>query len=364
MVPLPEDPGQSPAEAYASFQRLLARRAVVVTAWAALLVLPGLQAIEYLLGATDPALQATNAWLRLPLVLGALAVVCLRYLQPEGRWPRVAALGMGLSLVSVGWFMLWLHASQGDDGVHGVSHVLAMATVAMAVLATAGARDLAWIYGPPLLVGAIAFQGTEVPGGLVHVVHPALAMVMGAVIGEMLFRGNLQVFRAHMQLTQSAMTDALTGLPNRRAMDAQLRAVQARARRHGGDWSVLMADLDRFKHVNDTWGHAVGDEVLVQLAARLREAVRAEDFVARWGGEEFLVLLQDADAPTARRVAEKIRVGVGGLPFATSAGDLPVTLSLGVAQSRGEARLEDVVSRADQALYEAKRGGRNRTEVG
>ena len=364
MVPLPEHPGQDPDAAYAGFQRALARRAVVVTAWATLAVLPGLQLLEYLLGATDPALQQTNAWLRAPLVLIALCVVGLRYASPGGRWPRPAALGLGLSLMSVGWTMLWLHARQGDEGVHGVSHVLSMATVALAVLATAGARDLAWIYGPPLLVGAIVFFATGVPGGLVHVAHPALAMAVGAVICEMLHRGNRQLFAAHLRLTESAMTDALTGLPNRRAMDAQLRAVQARSRRHGGAWSVLMADLDHFKRVNDTWGHAVGDEVLVQLAQRLRDAVRTEDFVARWGGEEFLVLLQDTDAATARRVAEKIRVGVGGQPFATSAGELPVTLSLGVAETHGEARVEDVVHRADQALYEAKRGGRNRCEVG
>ncbi len=364
MVPMPEPDSRDPVAAQAAFQRSLARRVATVTAWSTLGLLPGLQLLEYLSGASSEALQATNAWLRLPLMLMALVVIALRYARPQGHWPRPAALAFGGALMVVGWLMLAMHANTGDEGVHGVSHVLAMATVAVAVLATRGARDLGWIYLPALLVGLGAMHVLGVPDGPMHVVHPVIAMGLGGVIAEMLHRGNRQAFEANLRLAETAMTDALTGLPNRRAMDAQLRAVHARARRHGGAWTVLMADLDHFKRVNDTWGHAVGDEVLAQLAQRLREAVRAEDFVARWGGEEFLVLLQDADATTARRVAEKIRIGVGGQPFATRAGELPVTLSLGVAESRGEARVEDVVHRADQALYAAKHAGRNRCEVG
>jgi diguanylate cyclase len=122
-----------------------------------------------------------------------------------------------------------------------------------------------------------------------------------------------------------------------------------------------MADLDHFKHVNDAHGHDVGDQVLQEVGARLRASVRTEDQVARWGGEEFLVLLPGADQDTAWRVAEKIRGRVAEMHFATNAGNLPVSISVGASVSEGQASFDPVVQLADQALYQAKNAGRNRT---
>nr|WP_282571224.1 GGDEF domain-containing protein [Methylonatrum kenyense] len=159
------------------------------------------------------------------------------------------------------------------------------------------------------------------------------------------------------------MTDALTGLANRRAMHCELGGAHSRSLRHGDGYALLMADLDHFKQVNDVHGHDVGDQVLKELARRLKMAVRAEDHVARWGGEEFLLLIQGVEKRVALAIAEKLRATVAETPFATSAGALSVTVSIGLALNAHDRHYETVCSRADQALYQAKRNGRNRTEI-
>lgn len=349
--------------AFDEYQRVLARRVVVVAACAVLLILPGLQLLEYWLDAPAPGLWEAHALLRAPLALAALAVLWLRVGRPDGRWPRGAVLVMAVGFAAVGWGILALHLLHDAPGVHVTSHNLTIAMTAVAVMATRGARDLLLVYLPPLLLALsmIALRGAGLVHDVVHLLYPAIAMVVGVVIAELLYRGHVQAFVATQRLEQSAMTDTLTGLLNRRAMFDVLRAGHARAVRHRGAYAVVMADLDFFKRVNDTHGHDVGDQVLRELGVRLRDSVRAEDAVARWGGEEFLVLLQDADEDVAMRVAEKIRDRVGAQAFDTTAGRLAVTISLGVAVSRGEDSHEHATSRADEALYLAKRGGRNRS---
>ncbi|HWK27536.1 MAG TPA: GGDEF domain-containing protein [Solirubrobacter sp.] len=146
--------------------------------------------------------------------------------------------------------------------------------------------------------------------------------------------------------------DALTGLWNRRAILAALSGMVSAARRHGRPLSIAVLDLDDFKRVNDTHGHTHGDAVLVEAARILRSRLRAEDQIGRLGGEEFVVLLPDADARAARLVAEKLRAGVAAAPVA-------VTVSIGVATWNGESA-EELLQRADTALYAAKDAGRDR----
>ncbi len=153
---------------------------------------------------------------------------------------------------------------------------------------------------------------------------------------------------ALLKLTQiMASTDKLTGLPNRRAAEAELE----RALATGGSVSVVLFDVDHFKKVNDAFGHDIGDEVLVAVGGALRASARAEDFVARWGGEEFLAIVR-ADEAGARRFAERVRLSVSLLE--TKAGH--VTISGGLAAVKEAAD----VKRADAQLYEAKKQGRNR----
>ncbi|MBP6831633.1 MAG: GGDEF domain-containing protein [Deltaproteobacteria bacterium] len=162
------------------------------------------------------------------------------------------------------------------------------------------------------------------------------------------------------ELERLARTDPLTGLFNRRHMDALGDREIERSRRSRAPLAVMLADVDHFKRINDRYGHAVGDEVLVEMAARLQANVRGGDLVARWGGEEFCVLLVDTDDQGARLAAERVRRAIAQRPFETSAGPLKVTLSLGVvALDDGPARLSSLLRQADAALYTAKARGRD-----
>jgi diguanylate cyclase (GGDEF)-like protein len=162
------------------------------------------------------------------------------------------------------------------------------------------------------------------------------------------------------ELARASRRDALTGLPNRRAFDEELARGVARAARDAKPLAVVLLDVDRFKVVNDTHGHAAGDVVLREIAARAAAAVRGGDFVARIGGEEFALLLHGADLPGALELAERVRAGVAATPIPAGSGPLAVTASLGCAVlAPGEAP-EAVVARADARLYDAKRGGRDR----
>ncbi|TAK26486.1 MAG: GGDEF domain-containing protein [Myxococcaceae bacterium] len=162
------------------------------------------------------------------------------------------------------------------------------------------------------------------------------------------------------ELERLARTDPLTGLLNRRRMDELGDREIERCQRSSAPLAVMLADVDHFKRINDRYGHAVGDEVLVEMAARLKGNVRGGDLVARWGGEEFCVLLVDTDDEGARLAAERVRRAIAQRPFETSAGPLKVTLSLGVvALDDGPARLSGLLRQADAALYTAKHRGRD-----
>ena len=162
---------------------------------------------------------------------------------------------------------------------------------------------------------------------------------------------------------RGANTDALTGLPNRRSFDDLIAIVPPRRRAHD-DLGILMVDIDRFKGLNDRHGHATGDSVLRAVAAAIAATVRAEDTPARYGGEEFAVILRRASAPQAAEVAERVRRAVASMPPERLGVDLPVTVSVGVAVADQEEDISAVIERADQALYGAKRRGRDRVEIG
>lgn len=159
-----------------------------------------------------------------------------------------------------------------------------------------------------------------------------------------------------------ATTDALTGLNNRRQVSARLAEELERAERYGNPLGVIILDIDHFKSVNDTYGHNVGDDVLRKLASTLHESVRSIDLTARWGGEEFLVVLPETLTEDAMIVGERIRAAIEAMPPFED-GPPRVTASLGLAISRPSDTTDSIVERADGALYEAKHGGRNRLLV-
>jgi len=159
-----------------------------------------------------------------------------------------------------------------------------------------------------------------------------------------------------------ALTDSLTGLHNRRYIERHLEGLIRRAHETSRALSLMMIDIDRFKSVNDTYGHAAGDEVLRGIARRVGDGLRNFDLVARFGGEEFVVLMPDTKGDDAAKVAERVRRRVAGEPFVIAAapGRLAVTVSIGVAAAGGEDTPDELLKRADAALYRAKDAGRDR----
>jgi diguanylate cyclase (GGDEF)-like protein len=160
------------------------------------------------------------------------------------------------------------------------------------------------------------------------------------------------------ELERLAYYDELTGLPNRRAVLRQLEALLSRARRHDHALAVLMVDADDFKALNDSHGHAAGDAALRALADRLRDRLRAEDVVGRFGGEEFVIGLPDAGALGAAGVADDVRTAVADRPITIAGHELTLTVSVGWAAWDDE-DLEQLIARADGAMYEAKAAGRD-----
>ena len=189
---------------------------------------------------------------------------------------------------------------------------------------------------------------------------------------ELIARVRTQVRRKHYQdrlrldLDESvsmASVDELTKLHNRRYLTSHMTREFERAIENNKPLSVIMVDVDHFKKVNDTHGHAVGDDVLVELARRMIECTRTSDLSARLGGEEFVVVMPETSMQVAESVAERLREGVGGEPFVSQDGGLAmdITVSMGVALINGSGDSPaDLLARADEALYRAKSGGRNR----
>lgn len=158
------------------------------------------------------------------------------------------------------------------------------------------------------------------------------------------------------RLREAAATDPLTRLPNRRAFEEALEKAASHAARRGEPLSLLLVDVDRFKRINDEFGHPAGDQVLAGVAGVLRRACRKVDTPARYGGEEFAVVLPWADARVARMVGERIRRAVEAADWP----NLAVTVSLGAHTAYEAADADGLVREADRALYASKRGGRNR----
>jgi two-component system cell cycle response regulator len=176
-------------------------------------------------------------------------------------------------------------------------------------------------------------------------------------------RYNEELRSSVAQTIEMAITDGLTGLHNRRYLDSHLATLFERAASRDRPLSLMITDIDKFKPINDTYGHAAGDEVLRDFARRLRKNVRGIDLACRFGGEEFVVVMPDTEPHIAERVAERIRHEIESQPFAIGGGtqSLKVTVSIGVASMiPGKDSVETLMKRADAALYEAKNTGRNR----
>ncbi len=181
--------------------------------------------------------------------------------------------------------------------------------------------------------------------------------------GQRIVELQAQLQAAQEELKRQSMTDPLTGILNRRAVLERLEAEISRAGRENTALGLGILDIDHFKTVNDTWGHLAGDDVLREVAGRVRASLRTYDVFGRVGGEEFLIVLPGTPLGSVKGVAERLRKAISQPPMSTHKGLLRVTASVGVTVWRGPEGLDSFLERADRALYLAKEKGRNRVEV-
>lgn len=171
---------------------------------------------------------------------------------------------------------------------------------------------------------------------------------------------SLQNANLYAQMEEMATRDALTGLPNRRTFNSRITEACARHKRSDKAFAVVLSDIDHFKHVNDTYGHPVGDEVLRQVAQAFRDCLRETDLPARYGGEEFIVLLEETDLEGAMVIANRLREAVAALTFQSDKGPFSCTISMGVGMwPEDEPDVTGLIDLADQSLYYSKEHGRN-----
>ncbi len=198
-----------------------------------------------------------------------------------------------------------------------------------------------------------------------HQYAEAWIVIVVGVLGSFLVafgvQNNQELKVMHRRLEEMAQNDPLTGIANRRHFMAGAEAQLSRAARSGQTCFLILFDVDHFKTINDTHGHAAGDAVLVDVADRIKRIIRPYDLFARYGGEEFVLLVMDMDRNEAVGLAERMRLNFCESPFRFNKADIPVTSSFGLARVAPGDDLVKAIERADKALYSAKEAGRNRT---
>ncbi|HYE98152.1 MAG TPA: GGDEF domain-containing protein [Planctomycetota bacterium] len=206
-------------------------------------------------------------------------------------------------------------------------------------------------------------NGTYVDGARIErsILRPQSELRLGGTVLRVEYKDPRQV-SFEEEMFRAAVTDPLTGIPNRRWFADRAAAEIARAQRHGRPLGALFVDVDRFKSINDTHGHAVGDQVLRHVAGLIWAARRAEDLMCRHGGEEFVLLLSDAEPAKIAVAAERFRTRVAEKAVEVGPQSLPVTVSIGWSLLRPGDTLDSLLARADAAMYAAKKNGRNRVE--
>ncbi len=204
-------------------------------------------------------------------------------------------------------------------------------------------------------------QRRMIAGAMVGLAFAGISLVLAYRNVRFRTRVNRELTDAYSRVEKLSQSDALTGLANRRAMMKSLAAEKSRSSRTGSGFGLIMADIDDFKQVNDRYGHACGDEILLEVSKRLEKALRKQDITSRWGGEEFLLLLPDTSLHSAVEVAEKTRILIEDTPFRWNNVSIRLTMTFGVSEG-GRISVDDTIQQADAALYQGKRDGKNRVD--
>lgn len=287
----------------------------------------------------DARIAFDRHYLYTPLVGATLLLALYMFLAPELRL-----------MVLLGWFVALLFMA----GLGGFRGVVALSAIVLAAY-----------YGVALIL-----HGRGYPLSLAfEAVVTGTAFVVAAYAGYVLERlrsERREMRELRQRLAAMAITDALTGLPNRRHFEEVLRAELDRIQRYGGQCAVAMVDVDHFKRYNDALGHLAGDMALRELADVMRRELRLHDMVARYGGEEFALIMINAGVDEARPIVERLLRSVEAYPFRNRdiqpSGHLTVSAGLATAPDDG-LHFDSLLRQADSALYSAKRAGRNRLAI-
>lgn len=300
-------------------------------------------------GALEGLLPGDPAFAVAPALVAAVVVAGLLLVGPRLPCWALAPLGpIGVLLIA---FALSTTPGAGDGAVLYVWPVLwttfffGRRGAVSIVLSIAVAHAVTLLLLP---------EASSYPGRWLDVM--VAVSVLAIVVLTLVDRND----RLLSQLAGEARTDALTGLLNRRGFDERASLELTRSRRDGGSIAVLAFDIDYFKHINDEWGHEIGDRVLVRIGRLLRTESRDIDVVARFGGEEFIIMLPACGDAEAKALAERVRLAVA----TRDSSELPaVRMSAGIVASVAPASVETLLQHADSALYHAKRAGRDRAAV-
>ena len=287
--------------------------------------------ILFLAAGQRAGIRRGRFFLGLVCLLASLSVFFLPARQMFGVQAAVAAFFFAGTGLLCGW-RCWKRGNAGDG------------------IITAAA--LMMVIGIPLALYQWLVQGDYLQGQTVAFGVYSYAYVLVA----MGFMASVLIEYQH-SLSSLATEDPLTQILNRRGLENALYLTLAQAARQKLPTAAIMVDIDRFKEVNNNFGHEVGDQVLRQIAQYLQRVSRTSDVVARTGGEEFLIILPHTDLDSARTLAERIRTDIAGSPLTINQQRIPITVSLGVAGALGEIDLGKLSQEADRAMYLAKRGG-------
>jgi diguanylate cyclase (GGDEF)-like protein len=295
-------------------------------------------------------------------VLGAAVVVATGLFQKmpgKARWmPLLAKVRLVTAVATAA-----LAAAMLDRG-YGFAVAAVVAIILTGPYVAVDARDLlatniAALVAVAVVMMVVSLDPLDRLGTILFVL---LAVAISMLLGTVLEASHRRAFALERELLRDACTDALTGLDNRRAMQERGALELKRASRAGASVALILCDIDHFKSINDRYGHEAGDAVLRSVARTLHATLRATDLLGRWGGEEFLAVLVDTDAPRAADVAERMRASIAATPL----DGIPerVTISIGVSTQQNfevvAIAWEALLKEADAHLYEAKSAGRNR----
>lgn len=296
------------------------------------------------------------------VLLPALLTVISHYTKKPDLEPCVLIRAMALAVMTSALSLFIVHALYSPATLYQMSNVLVIAFFGVSILSLRGLRQWWVFFGVPLLLffAAMPAFGLSITANIPFLFEPLVMVFLGLTVSVKLSQLRRSEFLARQQLKSLASTDQLTGLLNRHAVHSSLNQLAARNARHGHPFSLILGDLDKFKRVNDSYGHNVGDGVLKEAAHRLQNHVRTDDIVCRWGGEELLIVLPDTGLDSALAVAQKLRTAIGNAAIVIEGTTIEQTISLGVATYRDGENIDSTITRADSGLYLAKQGGRNR----